>query len=206
MIRDTIPNFIKRISDYVLHGRNRTRIVLGTDRKDSLASGYGEGGKNDVESGAIDIVAGFQQNNPSYTTDGARLYLSGKTDPDDYLGVNAGTKIVGQPAALLASENVYINGRENIKIICGNVQILIDQNNILIKAEQNLSIKCGSSFVKINQDGQISIGSESGPSKRIITEDDISVGTDPVTGGPIISSFTRPDGGVINNQKIVVKL
>ncbi len=206
MIRDVFPAFIKRLGDYVAQGRNRARIVVGTDRKDTLTSGYGEGGKDDPQSGTIDIVAGFSEANPSMQADLSRIYVSGKTDPDDNFGVNVGEKAVGVPAVVAASENVYVIGRKTVKILVGDVALVITEQDIQIIAQRNISITAGSTSITLDQNGNILLGSDAGAPSRILTEQDICVGTDPVTGGPIVSSFLRPDGAAINNQLVKIKI
>lgn len=143
MIKDSIVSFLQRISDVVLIGRNRTRIVLGTDRKDTATSGYGDGSSNDVDSGTIDIVAGYKPDtgDVSLSDDFSRIYVSGKTDPDDYFSISAGESTSGEPAIILFSDNIYIKSRKKIKILNDKFSMIIDQNgNIEVKSDGNIKI------------------------------------------------------------------
>src|SRR5688572_6220851 len=128
MIREVIETFRQRINDLSLIGRNGARLVLGTDRKNTITSGYGSGGKNERNSAAIDIVAGVVSGDPSFDSDASRVYLSEKSDPDDYFGVNKGSTATGEACVGLKSDNVYVVARERIKLIRGSVCVIIDDD------------------------------------------------------------------------------
>lgn len=209
MIRDVnMPLFLRRLSDRVYEGRNRTRIVLGTDRLKEEASGWGDGGENDLESGTIDIVAGYQGEHPEYTRDKSRLYVSGKTDPDSYFGIEAGENVRGEPSVVGASDNVYMVGRKRVKIIGPNCSIVITDGEIEIKTSKSMKLKSGEAEISIGPSGEIYLGNSDGIGKKIITEDDICVGVAPSGGGPVACNFKIPASGiypVINNQKVKIK-
>ncbi len=205
MIRDTIPRFFRRLTDKIFEGTNRTRIVLGTDRKDDIHSGYGDGGRNDVSAGAIDIVAGYIDQNTSFAEDKSRVYLSGKANPDEYLDIDQGKPAVGEACIILKSENDYIVAENNIKIVCGSNVIIINKNgDIQIEGTASINIKAGAGVLNISSSGEISLGVANGIPKRILTENDICVGTSPPGGGIVVSNFLAP-GALITNQNVKVK-
>jgi hypothetical protein len=205
-IRERFFAFAARISDNVLGGRLRSRIVIGSDRKDTINSGYGDGGENDPESASIDLVAGFvgDSGNPNFSVDKSRLYLVGKTDPDDYLGIDKGAKVEGEAAFIGISDNIYLKARKKVKIIGPKYSIVIDEEgNLLIEATTKIEAKVGSSKLVIQSSG-IELDAGQGPAGKIITDNDSCVGIDPVSGSPIISNFKQA-GAIVLNSKVTVK-
>lgn len=229
VIKDTFSRFFKRLGDFVFEGKNRTMIVLGTDRKKEKTTGYGEGGKNDPESSTIDIVAYYENSDPDYANDRSRIYVSAKTDPDDYFQIERGEKIKEQPAIVLRSDNIYLSSRKTIKIQNGKSHIILKENgdieiisdNIINLNNQNvkttfgsdgkvalstnndISIKNSGGSIDLDAAGNITLNAQQGPKGRILTENDVCAGVDPVTGAFIISQFLTPPGN-INNQKIKI--
>lgn len=164
MIRETIARIRKRMGDVVFHGRNKAMISIGTDRKDTINSGYGEGGENDVDSAAIDMVVGFPADatQPDYDLDKSRIYIAEKTDPDDYFKIDKGGSVQGEPAIVQTSDNIYLKARSKIKILNGNTAIIIDEDgNLTIEASDGISIACGESVIKMSPNGNVSIGTGS---------------------------------------------
>lgn len=211
-IRETIVRFLRRTSDTILMGRNAARIVVGTDRKDTPESGYGDGSENaSIGAGAIDIVAGYSEENLNFDRDASRIYLSAKSNPDEYLNINLGDAQEETPCILLRTDQLYIKARQFIKIRNENATILITPDgNIEVTADKNTKIKSGNSTILMKENGDINIGSETGVGRRIITEEDVCVGVDPTTGSPILSRYTtgigvnHPLGGVVQNTKVKV--
>ncbi len=206
MIREIFKSYLARITDYVIVSRNRSRIVLGTDRKDTIDSGYGDGGRNDQDSSSIDIVTGFdgESDSPSFLRDKSRIYLSGKSDPDSYIDNDVGPIVEGEPAIVCVSDNVYLKARSNTKILGENYSVVLDKDgNIEIVASSKVSIKVGSNIVKIDSSG-IEFDCAQGLSGKVITDNDLCVGIDPVSGGQIISNFKQA-GSLVNNSKVTIK-
>lgn len=209
MIREAITRFIKRVSDLAYQGRNGALIWLGTDRKDTINSGYGDGGKNEEETSAIDIAVGLQNDgNINFKNDLIHVYLSSKTDPDDYFAVTKAEKVVGEPALVLKAPNVYMLSAKRIKIIAGNNSIIMSDSGVTIQSN-NIILESDVAEVRCNQSvslkaPDITFDTNSGTNKRVLTEDDLCVGIDPITGGPIISNFKGP-GALVVNQKVKVK-
>lgn len=201
MIRDqTIPIFLRRASDKVFEGRNRTRIVLGTDRKNTINSGLGDGGENDPESGTVDVVAGYIDSNPNYSEDKARTLISAKTNLDEYFGVNKGSRASNESGIANKAENIYLLAQNRIKILIPSGAILIENGEISIEFNNSVNIKCGTNVLQISPDG-ISLGSETGIPARIITELDTCVGAN--SAGQVISTFVGP--GAIINKTVTIK-
>jgi len=130
-IYEAVPDFLSTPSENVTTNENNSWIVLGRDRSASVMSGYG--GKGDTQCAAIDIVAGrmgsdvraFDDSgeklfvNPSFKKDAARIYISQKSDIDNYFDLAAGK--VGNAFAKsgigIKADNVRIIGRESIKLV-----------------------------------------------------------------------------------------
>lgn len=206
MIRERFAAYIARLTDVLFAGRNRSRIVIGTDRKDTVDSGYGDGGQNDPDSASITLTAGFDgaSGDPDFLNDKTTLYLSGKTDPDSYADITKGSTVEGEAVILGISDNIYYKARKKTKIVGPKYSILIDEDgNCLIECETKIELKVGQNIVRINSSG-IELDASQGLSGNIITDNDICVGIDPVSGGPILSNFKQA-GALVNNKKVVVK-
>lgn len=72
--------FDKRFQDTIIASKNTSRVVLGSDRRDSKESGYDDGE-------AIDVVVGVQKENgdPDFENDKSRIYISSKSNVVDGL-------------------------------------------------------------------------------------------------------------------------
>jgi hypothetical protein len=125
------PQYKNAPNEKVL-SKNGSFIVLGTDRPDSQASGYGAKGSSRASS--IDLVVGRMSSarrgkgpkdgtfvDNSFAADAARIYISQQADIDTYFGIVEGS--VGNPKARSAigikADGVRIFGREGVKIVTG---------------------------------------------------------------------------------------
>lgn len=206
MIIERFLNFTARMTDAIFSSRNRARIVVGTDRKNTRTSGYGDEGANDPESASIDIVAGFDGNSSdmSFPNDKSRIYISGKTDPDDYIENEKGEKLSGVPAVVTVSDNIYLKSRNKVKILHDKYSVILNEDGTIeIEADSQIEIKASNNKIKISSSG-IDLDCSQGISGKIITDNDLCVGIDPVSGGPIISNFKQP-GSLVTNQRVNVK-
>jgi len=124
-------------SEKVIKGQNNTWIVLGRDRPSDRSSGYG--GIGETKCGAIDIVAGRLSSidatenpnsriNASFSGDGARIYLSQKTDIDTNFNLVAGMtgKSIAKSAIGIKADDVRIVSRSSLKIVTGTDDKLSD--------------------------------------------------------------------------------
>lgn len=208
MIIESIKRITKRITDVVLHGRNKAMISIGTDRRDTVDSGYGDGGQNEIDSAAIDLVVGFgpDQKDPDMQNDKTRVYLSEMTDPDDYFGVSKGDAVTGEPSLVGISDNIYLKSRSKIKILNNNVSIIINENGeIEIEAQSKSEIKVGNSSILIDQAGNIELNAGQGIEGLVVTDLDQPVHIDPITGNPVRAFFERPPGSPLTNRKVKIK-
>lgn len=132
-LRESVPSLIRTSSEKVYANGHNAWIVLGRDRPKSRGSGYG--GRGDTQAAAIDLVVGRMGSsprefnpagkrlwvNPDFTTDAARIYISQKSDIDEYFGLVKGK--VGnsktKSAVALKADGVRIIGREGIKLVTG---------------------------------------------------------------------------------------
>lgn len=129
-------NFIKAPNSISIENEsNRSGIVLGTDRPYTLSSG--KGGKGSSNADTIDIVAGRGASckdyhkkagvNPNFACDGARIYVSEKTEVDLHFGLAPGQigalaegkKRPPASAIGLKSDDTRIIGRKGVKIVTG---------------------------------------------------------------------------------------
>ena len=117
------------------------QIVIGRDRDASLESGFG--GKGYTQCGMIDLVAGRMSSyrnedgeygppdsniyvGSNFFADAARVYISQKTEIDDYFGLARGSERVTSKAKSgigIKADHVRIIGREHIKIITGLAKV-----------------------------------------------------------------------------------
>jgi len=122
--------FIKTDYEEVVEGSsnaNNAYIVVGRDRRSGRASGYG--GKGDTQCGSIDIVVGrhpcrevnfeTQFVNPDFKRDAARIYISQKTDIDDYFGLKPRPKPKAVSGIGIKADEVRIMARQNLKLVTG---------------------------------------------------------------------------------------
>ena len=137
-VATTHPKYQAASNEKVI-GHNGASIVFGTDRKDTLVSGFGGEG---VPSESMDIVVGrlagapdehglygMPKNclitGPNFNADAARIYISRLTDVDLYFGID-----VAQPDPRkglsgigIKADQVRIVGREGIKIVTGRMKL-----------------------------------------------------------------------------------
>lgn len=208
MIREIIARITTRISDTVLHGKNKAMIVLGTDRKNTIDSGYGDGGRNDVNSAVIDMVVGYPNDarDPNFARDKSRIYIAEKTDPDENFGISLGSAVTGEPAIVQISDHIYLKARKKIKILNGNISINIDDSgNLEIVASETAQITVGSAKLILNKNGSIELNGSQGINGMIVTHLDRPVHIDPITGAPIQASFETPPGIPVVNRKVTIK-
>jgi hypothetical protein len=142
-IPEFIPEFKKSQVESVINNNN-SFIVLGKDRPANFASGYG--GKGHTQAASIDIVVGryssiqygvdvlpssrtseTQAVDPDFLYDAARIYISQKSDIDEYFGLSAGKvgNSKGKSAIALKADGIRIIGREGVKIVSSGT----DKNN-----------------------------------------------------------------------------
>ena len=210
-IREDIARYLRRASDMIVMGRNGSRIVLGTDRKDTPDSGFGDTSEDASEGAAsIDLVAGYVEENPNWQDDKCRIYMSAKGNPDEYMAMELGGEITETEFIGMRTGQWYVKVRENIKIRNEKTTIIIDkEGNITIESPEQTKIKSGNSVFKMEKNGNISLGGDSGTTRRVLTEDDVCVGIDPTTGAIIQSSFAIGGGvtapqATINNSKVKI--
>ena len=122
---EAVPNFVPFDTDKIVSNENNAWIVLTRDRPANITSGYG--GRGDTQAAAIDIVVGRQGANPqsnswtgpNFRTDAARIYISQKSDIDEYFGLTEGTvgDIKTKSAIGMKADGVRLIAREGIKLV-----------------------------------------------------------------------------------------
>jgi hypothetical protein len=130
--------FIKAQNETVLTS-NGAWVVLGTDRPNSLRSGYGASGG--CKAASIDLVVGrlatarkgegpkqskgkYAFVNPDFSADAARIYISQMTDIDHNFGIAQGNSPQSKARSGIGikADAVRIIGRESIRIVTGGMQ------------------------------------------------------------------------------------
>ena len=127
-IWEGVPKFIQSKCETVYPGnpsRTNAQIVIGRDRQDAIPTG--EGGKGHTQCGSIDLVAGRSAAdpqtslyvNPNFESDAARIYISQRTNIDQYFGLKAGNVgLSKQKSAIgMKADSVRIISREGIKLV-----------------------------------------------------------------------------------------
>lgn len=148
--------FNKRLQDNVLSCKNTSRIVIGSDRRDSTESGYDDGE-------AIDCVVGVKKENgdPDFENDSTRTYMSSKSSPIDGLG-NQDTEalwyVKSDNGVLIARKDILIESKD------GKTKIKFNRDgNIEIDGNTKVSIKA----TEIVCDGKTTVGGTTG--NKILT-------------------------------------
>lgn len=146
IIDDAVKWLKRRVDEQIIEGRNKVRLIIGTDRKNTVDSGYGSGGANDKESGAFILTVGGDEEDLNLTEDDVVFFMSGKTDPDDYFAVDMGEEKKETSAAALSSNNIYLIAKDSIKIFRNNYVINMTENGVVIERKNGPKIS-------LNQDG-----------------------------------------------------
>ena len=102
---------------------NNTWIIAGKDRVHRPISGY----STDQNAGAIDICVGLAPTNgighkadKNFAVDAARIYLTQKSDIDNYINCEAGDESMSMSAVLVKADEVRVVARNDIKLITGH--------------------------------------------------------------------------------------
>ena len=121
---EPIPKYI-RAQNEKAYSQGNSHIVLGRDRPGSRASGYG--GQGHTGASSIDLVVGRGGPSPDATTnvdpnfrsDGARIYISQKTDIDTNFNLAAGVQgnMTARSGIGIKADAVRVVGTDGIKLI-----------------------------------------------------------------------------------------
>lgn len=151
------PIFLQSASEKVVKGQNNTYIVLGRDRPGGLDSGYG--GKGHEKAGAIDIVAGRLSSvdattlngyvDPSFGADGARVYLSQKTDVDTNFGI-----IEGRTGSSIALSAVALKA-DDIRVIARNSLKLVTNTDSFLSTGDRAILSTGVQLINNNDESEL---------------------------------------------------
>ena len=121
-----------------LKGKNNSSVILGRDRPGNRYSGFG--GRGATQAGRIDLIAGLSSAyrhkdgtygppcketivNPNFAIDGARIYISQKSNIDRAMGLaptnHMGEAMGGSSAVGIKADAVRIHARQDVKIVTG---------------------------------------------------------------------------------------
>lgn len=148
---DQVLPLNRRPDEVVTEGRNKVRFIIGTDRKNTVDSGFGSGGQNDKKSGALIVTIGGDERDLNLTEDDVVLFLSEKTNPDEYFSVDMGTEKKEEAAAILSSQNIYLISKGVIKLFRNNFVLEINENEIKIQRKDGPTITLNSNGIVMGQ-------------------------------------------------------
>jgi len=120
-------------AEKIIQGLTNQYIILGQDRIRGVDTGYG--GQGSTQASCIDIIAGFggvlgrgedKDGAPLYTDkspeiDSARIYISQKSNIDDYFYLPDGEngRSYGKSAIAIKADDVRVIARSGIKLVTG---------------------------------------------------------------------------------------
>jgi len=131
---ESTPIYRKYGAEKVIQGFNNSFIILGRDR---VGVFEGKGFDPHPRCGSVDIVAGLssankiclkdqQQYSPNLAKDASRLYISQRSDVDNYFGLAKGSVVStvdNKSCAVLKSDHTRIVGKEHVKIVAGKMKL-----------------------------------------------------------------------------------
>jgi hypothetical protein len=145
-LTEPLPKYIKAPCEYVVggaDGHNGSYIVLGRDRPGGThPAEMGYGPKGHTGTAMLDLVVGRNSAafpggakleneegealavNPHFVNDAARIYISQKSDVDDYFGLDPGTvgNKTGKSCVAMKADGVRLIAREGIKLVTATGQ------------------------------------------------------------------------------------
>jgi hypothetical protein len=153
LIREDVPEFVKRVGDYVVQGSNNSMMILGTDRAasgpadHSTGLGHAKAAGSGKGTGVVHHIAGRKSSNPDLDKDMSYLYLAMKTEADknlktDNVEGNSGTG----PAAIVKSDMIRLVVRKDIKIVFDKT------DNYIYLTENNCVIRIGKTLINMTGD------------------------------------------------------
>jgi len=123
-ILEAVPKYIRSGAEEVI-SKGNSHIVLGRDRPASRASGYG--GQGHTQASSIDLVVGRGgpspdasiNVDPNFRSDGARVYISQKTDIDTNFNLASGVQgnLSARSGIGIKADAVRIIGTDGIKFV-----------------------------------------------------------------------------------------
>lgn len=133
---EPVPKIDDAECEKVIQGQNNSFIILGRDRPRVRYSGYG--GRGATGAGRIDLIAGLSsafkhpdgsygqpnsdiETSPNFGIDAARIYISQKSDIDDYMGLAKvpGQRSKGRSSIGMKADEIRIHSRRDIKLVTG---------------------------------------------------------------------------------------
>lgn len=175
MIQEKVPEFVKRVGDYVIQGSNNAILVLGTDRakrgpaqlSDGLGHVKAEGKGRGTGAAYLAVGRGDSGGNPDLDLDKSYLYLSMKTEVDSHLGTDMEGPAGILPAAILKSDAIRLVGRKDIKIVFDKEKsyIHLTKDQCVIKIEDTGFIKMTKGKIIVDADN-IELGA--GATEKVI--------------------------------------
>ncbi|MDP3986877.1 MAG: hypothetical protein Q8P81_01485 [Nanoarchaeota archaeon] len=130
-VQEPVPEYVNTPTEVIHSNKNNAWIVLGRDRNASRLSGYG--GKGNTQCASVDIVVGrmgagvksVDENgeqlwtDPDFEKDAARIYISQKSDIDEYFKIDSISPSKTRSAIGMKADQIRVVAREKIKIVTG---------------------------------------------------------------------------------------
>ena len=179
---ELIGEFYKLDNETVYEGQNDSTIVLGRDRFGAPGDGYG--GTGATRASAIDIVVGRVSSNfsiknkeslesgvwlnPDFENDCARIYISQKSDVDDYFDLPEGVhgKAFANSSIGMKADNVRIMSRQAIKLVSSMSRVDSSNLNIVGGGIELIALDPSTPFEEIKR--AVSYTHLTLPTKRIV--------------------------------------
>tara|TARA_R100001129_G_scaffold185460_1_gene173743 strand:+ start:1488 stop:2444 length:957 start_codon:yes stop_codon:yes gene_type:complete len=122
-ITEPIPQYTTAQCEKIISNNTNAWIVLGRDRPNNLASGYG--GMGSTGAGSIDLVVGRRPLDPkiyvdpNFRSDAARIHISQRTDVDKNFNLVAGSVGAAEARSAIGmkADEVRIVARSGIKLV-----------------------------------------------------------------------------------------
>lgn len=157
-ICEQFPVFKQEPTETVISGQGNANIVIGRDTEGMAG---GEGWKGHPAASAIDLVAGrgscvlgvINDNEEEtwirndYRNDGARIYISQKTNLDEYFKLPTDSNeppLSGVSGIAIKADTVRVVSRSNIKLVASCDRIL--SNEMSYGANVGIDLICGTPF------------------------------------------------------------
>lgn len=136
-IREPLPNLTQAPCETVYPGKNNSFVILGRDRPQGRATGFG--GAGGTQCGRLDLCVGVGSSykrkdnsfgppnsetllDPSFVTTASRIYITQRGHIDKYMGLAEAkgfSDSENRSAIGIKSDCIRIHGRQDIKIITG---------------------------------------------------------------------------------------
>lgn len=151
MVYEEVPSVSRRQGDNLVAGQNNSTILLGRDRMGSVDSGYGSLSSSDKGkgAGAMHLVVGRKDEDPSVKDDAATIYLSAKSDPDAQAGTEMGAAQKKKSAVVVRADCLRMVPRDDFKLSVGKAYLtLTSAGQIVLEGDVQLGVDAAERIIR----------------------------------------------------------